>query len=224
MATLAKVNAVAATNVAKVSGAAKANVAKVSGADTPAAYTYATLDPTTLGSNAPTLSNGNLSYYRAASGGGYCNAYSTIPLSGKTYIEITCGAANTGSDGGEVGVRDDRDNTLGLNSPSSGWGCETRAGQKSNNGTTVAYGSALVAGDILMLACDPTAGKVWWGKNGTWFASGDPAAGTNPAYTGLPSTMYFGIGGWTGTAEYTANFGASAFAYTAPTGFVGLRA
>ena len=28
-------------------------------------------------------------------------------------------------------------------------------------------------------------GKIWLGENGTWFASGDPAAGSNAMYTNL---------------------------------------
>ena len=30
---------------------------------------------------------------------------------------------------------------------------------------------------------DTVAGKAWWGKNGTWFNSGNPATGANPAFT-----------------------------------------
>lgn len=66
--------------------------------------------------------------------------------------------------------------------------------------------------------------KIWWGKNGTWFASGDPAIGTNAAYTNLPaSTFYpafssFDIGG--PPCVVTVNFGENGFTYTQPTGSV----
>lgn len=35
---------------------------------------------------------------------------------------------------------------------------------------------------VLMLAWDADAGRVWCGVNGTWLASGDPAAGASPRY------------------------------------------
>ena len=38
------------------------------------------------------------------------------------------------------------------------------------------------AGDIISIALDMDNSKVYWGKNGTWQNSGDPAAGTG-AYT-----------------------------------------
>ena len=40
-------------------------------------------------------------------------------------------------------------------------------------------------GDIIGCALDMDNGKVWWSKNGTWQNSGDPAAGTNAAFTDL---------------------------------------
>jgi hypothetical protein len=45
--------------------------------------------------------------------------------------------------------------------------------------------SGFSSGDRLMFALDRTAGKMWIGKNGTWFNSGDPAAGTNPQFTNM---------------------------------------
>ena len=74
--------------------------------------------------------------------------------------------------------------------------------------------------DVVMIALDLDNGKIWWGVNGTWFNSGDPAAGTGAQYTGISGTYhlafsasdYEGMGG-------TMNFGQAAFAYTAPSGF-----
>ncbi|SPD72557.1 hypothetical protein PITCH_A140037 [uncultured Desulfobacterium sp.] len=37
-------------------------------------------------------------------------------------------------------------------------------------------------GDIIMIALDIDAGKAWFGENGTWYGSGDPANGSNPTY------------------------------------------
>ena len=38
-------------------------------------------------------------------------------------------------------------------------------------------------GDIIMIAFDSDTGKIWFGKNGTWSSSGNPATGSNPTYT-----------------------------------------
>jgi hypothetical protein len=73
-------------------------------------------------------------------------------------------------------------------------------------------------GDIMQVAVDIDAGKIWFGKNGAWWAGGDPAAGTGAHYTGvsgslfpMASSAYLSLG--------IVNFGASAFAYTVPSGF-----
>ena len=68
----------------------------------------------------------------------------------------------------------------------------TSDGQTSKSGATAgnpAYG-ALVTGDIVMIACDMATGKHWFGKNGTWFSSGDPAAGTGAAFTDTGSGVF----------------------------------
>jgi len=57
---------------------------------------------------------------------------------------------------------------------------------------TTSWGSGYVSGDIIMCALDCDNGKLWWGKNGTWEASGsvgDPANGTNPAGTFTAGTL-----------------------------------
>ena len=64
-------------------------------------------------------------------------------------------------------------------------------------------------------------GKLFFSKNGTWQASGDPAAGTNAAYTGLSGTFQPAISELNSTIDI--NFGQRPFAYTPPTGFVALN-
>lgn len=48
----------------------------------------------------------------------------------------------------------------------------------SHSGTDTAFG----AGDVLMVAVDPSANKVWFGRNGVWNDSGDPANGMAPSF------------------------------------------
>ncbi len=101
----------------------------------------------------------------------------------------------------------------------NGYGYNAANGNKYLNNSPVAYGDSYTTNDVVSVALDLDNGKIWWGKNGTWQASGDPAAGTNEAYSGLSGTFYAMVGLYFSGNEVTANFGASAFTYTVPTGF-----
>jgi hypothetical protein len=89
-----------------------------------------------------------------------------------------------------------------------------------NAGSAPAYGTDLTVGDTIMVALDIDAGRIWYGKNGTWEASGNPAAGTNPSQTFTSGqTMSPAIGSGGGSPLYDTNFGSLGFTYTPPSGF-----
>jgi hypothetical protein len=139
--------------------------------------------------------------------------------SGKYYWEVVVTSGNTA----HVGV--DTLNTTILSdyvgSTSTSWGINLSNGNKRNAGSSVSYGSSFADNDIMMCALDMDNSKIWWGKNGTWFASGDPAAGTNAAFTNLSGyTLAFAC---TPRNSSSVNFGQRPFAYTPPTGFVRLN-
>ena len=73
-----------------------------------------------------------------------------------------------------------------------------------------------------MWAFDAATGKIWFGSEGTFFASGDPAAGTNEAFI-LPNTGTVTLVAYDGSNARTANLtmrnATAAFEHTAPTGF-----
>ena len=48
---------------------------------------------------------------------------------------------------------------------------------------------ATAAGDIVQVAYDLDAGKIWWGVNNTWLLSGNPSTGANPVYSDLSGTL-----------------------------------
>jgi hypothetical protein len=79
-------------------------------------------------------------------------------------------------------------------------------------------------GDIIMVAFSIDTGKIWWGKNGTWYSSGNPAADTNNITTITSGAQYrpwvvlYGT-----TTDTSLNFGQRPFSYTPPTGFVALN-
>jgi len=98
------------------------------------------------------------------------------------------------------------------------------------------------AGDIVMVAFDADTKKIWFGKNGTWSSSGNPATGANPSYTysgtatsdftfgadtenGSSCNANFGNGYFGTTAVSSAGTNASGngiFEYDVPTGYTAL--
>lgn len=92
------------------------------------------------------------------------------------------------------------------------------------NGSTSSFGTDPSVGDTIMLAMDVDAGKLWYGKNGSWEGSGNPATGANPAQTFTAgSYMSPAVASGSGTPVFEAKFGATGFTYTAPTGFKSLN-
>ena len=183
---------------------------------------YATLNPIYKQSEVQ-LANGNLDV--TWSGGQGHAAYSTIAMySGKYYFEITSGG-NT-----SIGIR--RTNKSAGNWPGTdgaGYGYAPN-GQKVNSGTYSNFGTAHSNGDVIGVAFDADTGKLWFSHNGTWQGSGDPAAGSNPAYTVSVNSAQYGwyasVGYWTspGTNVNSFNAGQRSFHSTPPTGFLSLCA
>ena len=156
--------------------------------DTPT-NNFATGNPLDYSGTAPTLGNGNLSITSAELSDKPFRT--TIAVSqGKWYMEYKC--EKSGSD---------NDNHIGLwsaeNSLTSNyvgyqlysWGIFTGNGNKRNNQSYDSYGSAIAQNDIVMIALDKDNGKIWWGKNGTWFASGNPATGSNEAFSNINTVV-----------------------------------
>lgn len=175
-----------------------------------------------LPTQATAISDGGLKLVGAVDG------YATAPWgmpSGKWYWEqttTTAGAISTcgisslalGASGGGAYVGSD----------ATTWGY-ANSGNKVNNASPVAYGSTYTTGDVVGIAFDADNGKLYFSKNGTWQASGDPAAGTNAAYTGLTSGPYFpavGARATTSASTATVNFGQQPFSYSVPSGFSAL--
>lgn len=178
---------------------------------------YATWNPSDKHANI-VLSNGDLT--AAPSGStGWMSVKGTIGVSsGKWYWEFTF-AGSPGNHLHGVAVSGTALNIL-LSSDANSYVYRFDYGYKyCAGGTWVSIGTATV-GDVIGVALDMDNGKIWFAKNGTWLGSGDPANGTNPACSGLSDTFYavwnthYGSG-----ATATANFGASSFSHTVPSGF-----
>jgi len=116
--------------------------------------------------------------------------------------------------------------------------------EKKNGSSAGAYGSGstYATNDIMMLAMDLDNNKFYFGKNGTWFNSANPASNTggydiNASYTNSTwcfAAVVYGTGSWHGnfgngyfgtTQISSAGSNASGigiFEYDVPTGYTAL--
>jgi hypothetical protein len=180
---------------------------------------YCTWNPIDTNTSTAFLTNGNLQ--AQTSSNAWANSRGTsAPTTGKWYFECT---NTTFGDYAQVGVI-----AMNRNIPASYPGGEANAwvyannGYLYNNGGITAFpGSNLANGDVLMIAYDNDAGKVWFGRNGTWYNSGNPAAGTNASFNTATIVQPI-IGVYGSTTVQDTNFGQRPFAYTAPSGFKAL--
>lgn len=164
-----------------------------------------------------TLSNGDLTA-KSTNNGHDCARTIFSASSGKWYWEFTIDY-DSGSSGSVVGLGvagSSLSSALGNGNDEFGYRSN---GDKGNSYSFVPYGDTWTTGDIIGIALDRDNGKVWFSKNGTWQDSGDPANGTGEAYSGINDTMFGMFSLYFTDEQITANFGASAFSYTAPTGF-----
>ncbi|MCK5200307.1 MAG: hypothetical protein KAR21_18245, partial [Spirochaetales bacterium] len=164
------------------------------------------------------LSNGNLTATNSASSDAASVRSVLGKLSGKYYWEVTISESVT--EFLKIGIGNSSANIEdfpGKNINSYGHGA---GGGKYYNDNWQEYGDSFTEGDTVSIALDMDNGKVWWAKNGVWQASGDPASGTNEAFSGINGTFYsMDSPGFTSGESVTANFGMSSFLYSVPSGF-----
>jgi len=106
-----------------------------------------------------------------------------------------------------------------LGADAEGWGY-AGDGQVYTGGAGSALGSGFAAGDVVGVALDMDAGALWWAVNGVW-QSGDPAAGTGAAVTGLTNALWPAVSK-SAAGALTARFAATAWSHAAPAGFAAL--
>lgn len=174
---------------------------------------YATYDPSAKSASI-TLTNSNLTATGTAGAWKSVKANAGVST-GKWYWEITIDAVVTGAMVGVGNSAASVNNYAGVdtNGWSYGWG-----GQKWHNAVNTAYGATWTNGDVISVALDLVAGKIWFAKNGVWQNSGDPAAGTGEAFASVTGPLFPQDSPYS-SSGMTANFGQSAMIYTVPTGF-----
>jgi len=158
------------------------------------------------------------SLYMGANGqaGAFYSVRGDTAISGKKYWEVTLSRIS-----GDV--RPGIANTA-LSSESDLFGTSANALTfapslnlyRTNNANTAV--SAPSEGGVVMFAADSSTGEVWLGLNGTWYNSGNPAAGTGEVAT-MTGTLYPFL-------HWTSGVGAmqifTELQYTPPTGVTAL--
>lgn len=107
-----------------------------------------------------------------------------------------------------------------LGETANGWALRTlgSGGAYNNNVPNTAYNTTCSNGDVIMVAVDLDASKLWFGKNGTWMVSGNPAAGTGAVFSNLTGTIYpAAVVGYISTVTLRRNI--AEFAWSIPSGF-----
>jgi hypothetical protein len=163
-----------------------------------------------------TLSNGNLT--AAANTTAYDVVRAVKGLSsGKWYWEVHFDSGSFSAVGIATASASLSSN---LGSDANGWGYNY-SGTVLNNGSTLVTVSSYAIGDYVNVAFDADAGKLYFGKNGTWQNSAVPSSGTGAVATGLTSGPYYAAfsNGSSVACTDTANFGATTFNNTVPSGF-----
>lgn len=206
---------------------------------------FATLNPLDKDASC-TLSEGNLKYSAVATG--YRNVRSsTFVGTGKWYAEFCPTTLTYESRVGFGIAQSDAYLTQVIGNTATSynvyWQYTNTAITKRNNSTDTNLTSAgnLQVNDVIQIAVDFDAGKIWWGWNGTWLDSGDPSSGINPIFSGIASGDYaFMLSGYTDGAGivnfgqdssfagnkvpqgYTDANGYGDFYYAPPTGYLAL--
>ena len=182
---------------------------------------FATLNALNQTNSNATFSHGNNTL---AVSGNWLGATSTIGVfKGKWYFEAKSDGNNWGMGVAQIGQRFSR--TTEISTHNTGyfgkyndtWSFYNNGNSpyKLTNDTGSAYGSDFANGDIGMFALDADNGKIWAGKNGTWFESGDPANGTNAMYDSLDNSYGWLVGVFGENSTTQANFGNGYFGTTA---------
>lgn len=182
--------------------------------------TYATWNPSDKNTDI-TLSGSNLTATCVGGAAAMRAVRGTVGhSSGKHYFEVVMNARGLGQLFGIATASASLSTQCGLDA--FGWSYYGDNGNKYNSGSSSAYGATYSTGDVISIALDLDVGKLWFAKNGTWQASGNPATGANAAFASLSGTFFpMWSADYVGPpfASGTANFGVTTFAYTPPSGF-----
>ena len=197
----------------------EANIASTDQSTDTCTNNFCTLNPldlSRLSNDGTTFSEGNLAMTDGSSN--YAVGTGTLAVTqGKWYWEVKIVASgNQHTASGVLAVDLDGWNRGdGAANSAFGW-LYAPDGDKRNNDSSTSYGDTYAANDIIGVAMDMDNKAIYFSKNGTFQASGDPTSGaskTNAAFTNLTGTMtaqvYDGQGSY--AHEFSMNFGSPAY-------------
>jgi len=161
---------------------------------------FATYNPLAFDANS-TYSEGNL---KAVVTSGNASPLSFGMTSGKWYAEVRCsGGTNT-----RVGVVNEKGVGADLGGSANSWSKINNSARVFHNGAVTSQGAEWDDGQVAMVAIDVDARKIWYGVEGTWDISGDPAAGNNPSQSSITGdTLFLASASGSGTLTYIFNTG-----------------
>jgi hypothetical protein len=201
--------------------------------DTPT-LNYCTLNPLMKSTSDVVLTQGNLNMVSNFAGG-WQNAGSTFAVkTGKWYWEAKATVVSA-TDKTSIGVIEfDTTQVDFIGNTNKDLASFGISGHGAGTG-----GYTYAQGDIIMCAMDVTNNKVYWGKNGTFYGTLDPAAGTGTVtqtinnnnfcmpvvggYGGSTWEMNFGIPQFTVSSGNSDANGYGNFEYAVPSGFYALN-
>jgi hypothetical protein len=134
---------------------------------------------------------------------GYLNSFQSVSGGGKYYFEMTLNATFPNCYFGASYLNADPVDFSNAGYPLLGGTVDgvyiqlnADGNVYSNGGSIGLNGPSPVGGDVIMMAFDLAAKKLWFGKNGTWSYSGDPATNTGGVSiaTQLTTQLRFQIG------------------------------
>ena len=173
-----------------------------------------------------TLSNGNLT----AAGSGGTTQPGTVRTvqshaSSKYYAEFTCNSVS----GGKIGIGILNASQV-IGGSGNGLGSSSNSVGYYSDSNIYAQGYAVIGGivsfatgDNISMAVNVGTQQIWWRKNGgLWNASAgaDPSTGTGAtSFSFLTGAVFIGVECEQSGDTVTANFGATSYAYTAPSGY-----
>lgn len=187
-----------------------------------------TLDPLKKSTNM-VLSNGNLT--AAVNNNGYENVLTDLSVTtGKYYWEVTIDQLTSPIDlylglcaepsNGSYNVPYNSSTFVPFAALRSSPGNRS----VSPGGSTAGSAQPYTLGDVVGIAVDLDADKVWFSINGTWDVSADPATGANPGisnagFGATPVYPFIGTDNDDGAIQATMAFSASQYAHSIPSGF-----
>jgi hypothetical protein len=172
-----------------------------------------------------TLSGGNL-VATSSAGTGACAFSVASQSTGKYYMEWTLTTKTGGAGTAGVGLANSSfpvDSGLFLGQNSDGIGCFDDGTIYLNGVSSGGVGATFTSGDVVCMAIDATGDLGWWRKNGgNWNNNGaaNPATGANGInIAAITGALFVATELESNLSVCTANFGATAYAQTPPSGF-----